>query len=90
MGIFAREAGMSASVFHRTFKKVTGSSPVQYLKKVRPNRARSLIIHDGLRASEAAAEVGYESASQFSREFKRYFGVAPSDAKSIGYDAAVE
>ena len=87
--LLANEACMSVSSFHRSFRKVTGSSPLQYLKKVRLNRARSLIVHDGLRTGTAAFEVGYESASQFSREFRRYFGVTPKDAKKIGYEATV-
>lgn len=83
--ILAEEAGMSVSAFHRAFKQVTGDSPLQYLKKVRLNKAKSLIINEGVRASVAAARVGYESAPQFSREFKRYFKVPPSQARSIGY-----
>ncbi|TDF38363.1 AraC family transcriptional regulator [Alteromonadaceae bacterium M269] len=82
----AKQAGMSISVFHRAFKVVTGSSPLQYLKKIRLSRAKTLILYDGLKASVAATKVGYESASQFSREFKRYFGVPPSEADKIGYD----
>lgn len=72
---------MSTSAFHRAFKDVTLFSPIQYLKKVRLNKARSLLAEGGLRASEAARMVGYESVSQFSREFKRYFGVNPTNFK---------
>ncbi|MCP4114689.1 MAG: AraC family transcriptional regulator [Desulfobacteraceae bacterium] len=68
---------MSTSAFHRAFKEVTSSSPIQYLKKVRLNKARSLLMESGMRVNEAAAGVGYESATQFSREFKRYFGHNP-------------
>lgn len=74
----AREAAMSLSAFHAHFKAVTASSPLQYLKNIRLNRARMLMVTDGLSAASAAARVGYESASQFSREFKRYFGGAPA------------
>ncbi|MFC3616465.1 AraC family transcriptional regulator N-terminal domain-containing protein [Lutimaribacter marinistellae] len=81
----AREANMSASSFHRAFKTVTGESPLQYLKKVRLNKARFLIVREGLRVGSAANQVGYESVSQFSREFKRYFDVAPSAAQSGAY-----
>jgi len=86
----AREAGMSVSAFHRAFKQVTGDSPLQYLKKVRLNKAKELIIREGARAGVAANQVGYESASQFSREFKRYFKIAPVEAKSIGYASLVQ
>ncbi|WP_243359503.1 AraC family transcriptional regulator [Fundidesulfovibrio terrae] len=68
---------MSTSAFHRAFKDVTALSPIQYLKKVRLNRAKILLVDEGLRASDAARMVGYESVSQFSREFKRYFGASP-------------
>lgn len=75
----AAEANMSVSAFHHNFKSVTSTSPLQYLKSYRLHKARMLILHDGLKASAAAVRVGYESASQFSREFKRYFGVTPGE-----------
>ena len=75
----AEEIGMSASAFHHNFKAVTASSPLQYLKSVRLHKARMLIMHDGLGAAIAADRVGYESASQFSREFKRFFGSRPTE-----------
>ncbi|MEQ9487405.1 MAG: AraC family transcriptional regulator [Alphaproteobacteria bacterium] len=78
----ASEASMSASAFHRAFKQVTASSPVQYIKKVRLDKARDLIMFERMRAGVAANQVGYESPSQFSRDFKRHFGIAPSDAKA--------
>ncbi len=68
---------MSQSAFHRAFKDVTASSPIQYLKKVRLTMAKSLLTDSGIRVNEAASEVGYESPTQFSREFKRYFGNSP-------------
>ena len=68
---------MSVSAFHHNFKSVTSTSPLQYLKTYRLHKARMLMIHDGMKASAAAMRVGYESASQFSREFKRYFGMTP-------------
>src|SRR3954449_7979505 len=73
----ARKAGMSASVFHHHFKLVTASSPLQYIKRIRLDRAKSLMTLDGYNAGSAARAVGYESASQFGREFKRLFGVTP-------------
>ncbi|TAM06871.1 MAG: AraC family transcriptional regulator [Paraburkholderia sp.] len=77
--MLANEAGMSLAVFHAHFKTVTSTSPMQYVKTTRLHHARLLIAHDGLNVSAAAARVGYESASQFSREFKRLFGLSPAD-----------
>jgi AraC-like DNA-binding protein len=75
--VLARRAGMSVSAFHLHFKLVTASSPLQYLKRIRLDQARRLMAHDGYNASSAARVVGYESPSQFSREFKRLFGATP-------------
>jgi len=75
----AAEANMSVSAFHHNFKSVTSTSPLQYLKSYRLHKARMLMVHDGMKASAAAMRVGYESASQFSREFKRYFGITPGE-----------
>ena len=84
----ARESGMSASSFHRAFKAVTGESPLQYLKKTRLLKAKAALVFEGMRVEEAAYEVGYASPSQFSREFKRYFQVPPSEAQSLPYSDA--
>jgi AraC-like DNA-binding protein len=73
----ARKAGMSVAAFHHYFKLVTASSPLQYLKRIRLDQAKRLMTHDGYNASTAARAVGYESPSQFSREFKRLFGATP-------------
>ncbi len=73
----AETAGMSASAFHQNFKAVTSTSPLQYLKTIRLHKARMLMVYEGLRAGMAADRVGYESSSQFSREFKRLFGASP-------------
>ncbi len=73
----ARKGGMSVAAFHNSFKLVTASSPLQYLKRIRLDRAKRLMAHDGYNAGTAARAVGYESASQFSREFKRLFGATP-------------
>lgn len=75
----AAEANMSLSAFHHNFKSVTSTSPLQYLKAYRLHKARMMMAHDGLKASAAAMQVGYESASQFSREFKRFFGLTPGE-----------
>ena len=69
----AADASMSASAFHHHFKAVTATSPVQYLKTIRLHKARMLMVQEGISAGVAAVRVGYESTSQFSREFKRCF-----------------
>lgn len=80
----ARAAAMSPSAFHRNFKSVTSLSPVQYQKKIRLLKARSLMIGAGRNVTSAAFEVGYESATQFSREYARAFGLPPmSDTARI-------
>lgn len=73
----AQEASMSVANFHRHFRSVTDASPMQYLKSTRLHQARLLMLHNTMSASTAAFSVGYESASQFSREFKRFFGRTP-------------
>jgi AraC-like DNA-binding protein len=73
----AQEAGMSLPSFHLHFRNVTDSSPMQYLKSTRLHQARLLMLRESMTASTAAFDVGYASASQFSREFKRFFGRAP-------------
>ncbi|MCP4627848.1 MAG: AraC family transcriptional regulator [bacterium] len=79
----ARFAGMGNSTLHHIFDKIVGQSPIQYLKKIRLHQARLMIVSNGLNASEAAYRVGYNNASQFSREFKRQFGMPPSRAAEI-------
>ncbi len=81
----AAEAGMSSPVFYRAFKTAMGDTPLQYIKKLRLTRARSLIVHENMRANDAAFAVGYESPSQFSREFKAYFGVTAAAARDSAY-----
>ncbi|WP_324831520.1 AraC family transcriptional regulator [Pseudomonas saxonica] len=73
----AQEASMSVPNFHLHFRSVTDSSPMQYLKSTRLHQARLLMLRNAMTASTAAFNVGYESASQFSREFKRFFGRTP-------------
>lgn len=73
----AQEAGMSLPNFHLHFRNVTDSSPMQYLKSTRLHQARLLMLRESMTASTAAFDVGYASASQFSREFKRFFGRTP-------------
>jgi AraC-like DNA-binding protein len=73
----ARVAHMSASSLHHRFKEVTAMSPVQYQKHLRLHEARRLMLLEGLEAASAAHRVGYESPSQFSREYRRLFGAPP-------------
>lgn len=74
----ARDAGMSPSTFHHHFKAHTAMSPLQYQKQLRLAEARRLMLSERLDASTAAFRVGYESPSQFSREYRRLFGAPPS------------
>jgi len=74
----AKELDISSSTFHSSFKAVTNTSPLQYIKNVRLHKARALMIQDGLNASLTSFQVGYESPSQFNREYKRLFGVTPA------------
>ena len=73
----ARKANMAPTTFHRHFRKVTSVSPIQYQKKLRLHEGRRLIISGDENVAEAAYAVGYESPTQFSREYKRLFGVSP-------------
>jgi AraC-like DNA-binding protein len=73
----AQVAGMGVSTLHHHFRALTAMSPVQYQKQLRLQAARGRMLIDGLDAASAAFEVGYESASQFSREYSRFFGQPP-------------
>lgn len=73
----ARLAGMSISAFHAHFKKVTALSPLQYQKQMRLNEARRILLASPTSAAGAGFQVGYESASQFNREYTRFFGKSP-------------
>lgn len=80
----ARTAGMSASSFHHHFKKITTLTPLQYQKQLRLQEARRLLLADAVSAADVGFRVGYESSSQFSREYARLFGLPPrSDAKRL-------
>jgi AraC-like DNA-binding protein len=74
----AAEAGMSVPSFHSHFKAVTRVSPMQYVKSTRLHQARLLMVRQDLTAEAACQAVGYTSASQFNREFKRLFGLTPA------------
>jgi AraC-like DNA-binding protein len=71
-------AAMSVSAFHRHFKAATAMSPLQFQKQIRLLQARMLLIAGAPTASSVAFDVGYESASQFSREYSRFFGLPPA------------
>jgi AraC-like DNA-binding protein len=73
----AQLAGMGVSTFHHHFRGLTAMSPVQYQKQLRLQTARGRMLVEGLDAASAAFEVGYESASQFNREYSRFFGQSP-------------
>jgi len=83
----AEEAMMSVSAFHRHFKSVTAMSPLQYQKRIRLLQARTLLTVGGKSVTTTAFEVGYESPTQFSREYARAFGLSPArDAARIVAD----
>ncbi len=73
----AQQAGMSASTFHHHFRNITAMSPLQYQKQLRLREARRLMLMDRQDAATASFNVGYESPSQFSREYSRLFGAPP-------------
>jgi len=70
-------AGMGRSTLHHHFRALTAMSPLQFQKQLRLRAARQRMLVDGLDAASAAFEVGYESASQFNREYRRFFGKPP-------------
>jgi|SRR6202163_474596 AraC-like DNA-binding protein len=78
----ARTAGMSVTSFHRHFRAVTAMSPLQFQKRIRLHEARRMLLSHDVDAAHVGLDVGYESASQFNREYRRLFGTPP------GRDAA--
>lgn len=84
----AARAHMSVSSFHAHFKQLTRISPLQYQKRIRLLKARDLLVQNAANVSGAASAVGYQSASQFSREYKRYFGVPPTRDHGLGMGEA--
>lgn len=77
----ARDEEMSVSSFHTHFKEVTSHTPLQYIKKIKLNKAKDLLSRHHYQVTQAAYELGYDSPSQFSRDFKNYFGYPPKEEK---------
>jgi AraC-like DNA-binding protein len=73
----AQDLGMSVSSFYHHFKAVTAMTPLQYQKQIRLQEARRLMLSEGLNASSAGYQVGYNDPSYFSRDYKRLFGLPP-------------
>lgn len=75
---------MGVSTLHRNFAELTGMSPIQYQKQLRLHEARRLMLENELEVGLAALKVGYESSTQFIREYRRLFGVPPMrDIKAL-------
>jgi AraC-like DNA-binding protein len=80
----AEVSRMGVSTLHHQFRALTAMSPLQYQKQLRLQNARQRMLMDGMDATSAAYEVGYESVSQFSREYSRFFGQPPArDIKAL-------
>ena len=85
----ARSCGMSTSAFHRNFHAVTALSPIQFQKQIRLQKSRLLLLNGTDDVATAGYRVGYDSASQFSREYRRQFGLPPGrDAARLRADAS--
>jgi AraC-like DNA-binding protein len=84
----ARSSGMSTSAFHRAFHAVTGLSPIRFQKQIRLQRSRLMLMAGREDVATVAYQVGYESASQFNREYRRQFGLPPArDAQQLRAEA---
>jgi AraC-like DNA-binding protein len=89
IGDLARMSGMSTSAFHRHFRAVTAMSPLQFQKRIRLQQARSLLVAQRGDIAGIGHRVGYDSPSQFNREYRRAFGVPPGkDAEQLRTSAA--
>ncbi|MDX6458018.1 MAG: hypothetical protein QOE55_1715 [Acidobacteriaceae bacterium] len=75
----AHHVGMSPSSFHQHFKAVTAMTPIQYQKRIRLHEARRILLMDSLDIGEASFRVGYQSHSQFTKDYRQYFGRLPKD-----------
>ncbi len=78
VGEMASKSGMAINTFHRQFKRTTGLSPIQFQKQLRLLEARNLMAFEGYAVASAAYQVGYQSPSQFNREYSRFFGSPPA------------
>ena len=86
----ARSCGMSTSAFHRSFQAVTGSSPIQFQKQIRLQRSRLMLMAGADDVATIGYRVGYDSASQFNREYRRHFGLPPGrDAARLRADVTL-
>ncbi|MDX8350859.1 AraC family transcriptional regulator [Cognatiyoonia sp. IB215182] len=83
MSALASQAGMSESAFYQHFKAVTRMTPLQYQKQMRMHEAQRILTSGVATVTEVAFKVGYESLSQFSREYSRKFGVSPKAMKQV-------
>ena len=83
MDDIAKSVNMSISSFHKHFKTITGISPLQYAKKLKLLEAKRLMTLENMDIEGAAFYVGYQSTSQFSREYSSYFGMAPGKHKKL-------
>lgn len=81
VAMLAEQANMSISAFHKAFKQVTLHSPLQYLKVTRLHKAKQMLQNENQSVAQAAYAVGYQSSSQFSREFKKQFGFSPNQTE---------
>ena len=90
VGDLARSCGMSTSAFHRNFQAVTGFSPIQYQKQIRLQRSRLMLMTGADDVATVGYRVGYDSASQFNREYRRKFGLPPGrDAARLRAEATL-
>jgi len=78
MQVLANVAGMGVSTLHHRFRELTSMSPLQYQKSLRLHAARNMMLEEHIDAGSAALRVGYESAAQFNREYRRFFGAPPA------------
>ena len=89
--VLAERVGMSESSLHHHFKAVTNMTPMQYQKQLRLYEARRLMLAEGLDVGEAGFNVGYQSPSQFSREYRRFYGLSPArDIEALRAPLAAE
>jgi AraC-like DNA-binding protein len=85
----ARRVGMSGSSFRQWFRNITGTTPIQYQKQLRLQEARSILRNERKDVATVSRRVGYESCSQFSREYSRLFGIAPVREITAAHSCAV-